>query len=426
MSPRLDKNRLEQMSGQISKMLESTSTPDKLGTRATKVIGEKGIGFALLDEQAEAYFNLLKKLSNLPGWREKVSEKFLDAKLRAIMCHAFRQKTTDEISKQLQDMDREIDEIRAEASVYVPLSGITLHTGDVAIGNVVLRAVTQNLAQEIESAILATVQVSTNTPEEKKAHEKILRELLSHWKPAVYAEFKCVAESDLAQERALDETGRVLDFLRFCIPAIYGRDYRVQVGFYGEVAHTNRIIPQFTDVPRSFSMTVTVVGPILPFEVTPYNLEHMRKIGFDIVSQLLSKSASALTDIERALLRSIHWFANAQIQGEAENRLLSIITCFEAMLTPDDNDPIAAAIADGVARIVGGDVDSRVSIKKLIKSYYKKRSAVSHGGAKAILDEELEQLTNLAGQFLTLMIHRKDEFITRKDFLDWIEKEKQT
>jgi hypothetical protein len=424
MSLCLDKKKLERISGQVSSMLANTSTPDKKGSIATKLVLEEEIGFALLDDQVKTYFDLLEELSNLPEWREKVSEKFLDAKLRTLMVRAIREKTNEKISLWFQDIDREINDIRAEARVFVPLSGIALQVGDLAIGKVVLRAMTPDLAQEIENAILATSQASRNTPEEKKAHTELLRERLSQWNPVVCAEFRCVAESERAQERAFDETGRVLDFLRFCIPAIYGRDYRVQIGFYGEVARTVRIIPQFTDNPRSFSMTMTVVGPILPFEVMPSNLEHIRKIGLDTVSQLLNKSASALTDIERALLRSIHWFANAQIQGEAENRLLSTITCFEAMLTPDDNDPISNAIAEGAAIILGTNSESMKDIKKFIKLCYRKRSGVSHGGAKTVLNEELERLTILAGEFLTVMIRRKDEFGSRKDVFDWIETRK--
>jgi hypothetical protein len=49
------------------------------------------------------------------------------------------------------------------------------------------------------------------------------------------------------------------------------------------------------------------------------------------------------------------------------------------------------------------------------------RSAISHGGEKAVLDAELKQLRQLAIALMMRMIQRSDEFGSRKDLLDSIE-----
>ena len=114
----------------------------------------------------------------------------------------------------------------------------------------------------------------------------------------------------------------------------------------------------------------------------------------------------------------------SQTQQEIENQLLNLIICIEAFLTPKEATPIGTAIAEGVAIILATGLDRKIRLKKRIKEIYGMRSAISHGGRKAILQSDLEELRSVAGDFIMTMISRKEEFKSRQDLLVWIETQK--
>ena len=60
----------------------------------------------------------------------------------------------------------------------------------------------------------------------------------------------------------------------------------------------------------------------------------------------------------------------------------------------------------------------------MVKRLYGKRSGVSHGGRKAILETDLTQLEAITQAMTVVMIRRKDEFSSQEDLLDWIEEQK--
>lgn len=99
----------------------------------------------------------------------------------------------------------------------------------------------------------------------------------------------------------------------------------------GEVSAAQRIIPTLS--PQNFNLVLETVGPLTPFEFSPQNVEIMKRLGVFEVSAILRKPHKKQTDFEETLLRGIHWFADAQVQPEVENRLLSLIACLETFLT---------------------------------------------------------------------------------------------
>ena len=150
----------------------------------------------------------------------------------------------------------------------------------------------------------------------------------------------------------------------------------------------------------------------------------MERIGVFRFSQILNKSDSSLTDFEKTMLRSLHWFANSLRQDESENAFLNLITSLEALLTPRDGNPIGTAIAEGCAFLLSKDIQSRKRVKRKIKELYGFRSGVSHGGKKAISDADLIELRAYWMAILSKLSDRVGEWNSQKDFLDWIEDQK--
>ena len=70
-------------------------------------------------------------------------------------------------------------------------------------------------------------------------------------------------------------------------------------------------------------------------------------------SEILKKEEASQTNFERYILRSIHWFANAQTPMQPEYILLSLMSSIEAFLNPPDHEKVTTAIIEGVTALGG-------------------------------------------------------------------------
>jgi len=103
---------------------------------------------------------------------------------------------------------------------------------------------------------------------------------------------------------------------------------------------------------------------------------------------------------------------------------LNLLISIESLLTPKEREPIANAIAEGIALVLGEDLENRLSLKKRMKDLYGQRSGLSHGGSKDILESDLSHLQDIAGRLLVWAIKQVDNFKSHQELFDWIEAQK--
>jgi hypothetical protein len=206
---------------------------------------------------------------------------------------------------------------------------------EAAFGRVVLKTLSSSDVEEIGDAVESVIMSTQHTEEEKPQLAEMQRAIIgNHLEGVVCAEFRVIAEPNRARERAEDETRRVLELLRFARPALYPENLQVAVGLAGEVFRASRITPTYS--PRSYNLNVENTGPHFSFDLSEETLATMRGFGVFEVSEVLRKNVRDLTQFEETLLRGIHWFSVAEVQQEAENKLLSMVTCLETFLAPRD------------------------------------------------------------------------------------------
>jgi hypothetical protein len=383
----------------------------------------KSAGSFTMTEDAWGEFNkLLKKLLDGEKWAAKFSETYLSSKLNDILHNALGPDAPSIIARQFEELVGEFVCFAQERVVFIPLAGIKMHLEQLPIGRVVLRNLTGDQAERLTGRVRLIVMQTGHTEEQKESIFKQFDEkYVTKVRGRVCSEFTVVAESRRAKELAEEETRRALDLLRFSIPCLYG-DRRVMIGLQGEACEDGRSTVSITTDNTKLDVGGEVVYH--PFEITQQAVDAMRSIGVFEVASLLEKPTHQATEFERAILRAVHWVADAQAQVEKENSLLSLVTCLETFLTPRNRDPISAAIAEGVAILVGDGLEKRKRIKQRVREFYRLRSAFSHGGHGEILDADLGELREIAGELTVQMIRRRNEFRSVQSLLDWLEDQK--
>lgn len=382
-----------------------------------------GVAYSLSNEAATDFDDAIASLTDGARLREHFSDSYIRRRIDVLFASLLTggsEKIASDGVKALIDEHSAFDD---ENEVFLPVQGITLASSPLVLGNISLRVVDETTISSIVSRATEVVKGSTET-EENKARQiaDIEARVREHLGTRVVSEYHTVAEPQRAREKAVEETRRALELLRLCIPVVSKRDMSVQIGLPGEVARGVRNYVSYSS--QTFTWGFGASGAIGVLDVDDRTLAALEALGVPRLSDILRRADSSATSFEITLLNAVHWFSAAQMQVEPENAFLALVTCLEALLTPRDGNPIGTAIGEGIALLLGGNVDARLARKQRFKKLYAKRSAVSHGGAKAILDSDLLELEELALSVLVTLVGRHKDFASQKDLLEWIERTK--
>lgn len=410
---------------ELESIFMKSCVADLAPTRRHKILVRGELELAMCDASLDAYDKVIKSLLKNADWALRFSEEFIEGKVNAILLNLAEGMASDDVKILVRDLIEYLQNYSKEHVVYLPLTGVEVEGQPVCIGNITIKEITD---AELVSILGNWEERFPDLPEGAVARQEHVREtqriIIETIRRTTCTEFHAIAEPIRAQQRATEETRRILDLLRYSIPALYPKDAEVKIGLMGDLFQgpVMRLIlaTNFADLTRKGEH----VGPLQPLRLTPENIEHMHNIGVFKLSDVLLKPYNNTSPFERSLLQAVHWFANAQTRNDPSDQLRDLVTCLEVYLTPKDGNPIGTAVAEGVAIIVGTDVSDRIRIKKQIKALYSMRSAVSHGGQTSVAQKDVDSLEQIAGQLTMILIERSNQFKRTEDLLNWVEVQK--
>lgn len=419
----MDDKQKELIIKKILKIAENLQAPFARGNLRTRFISRDGISYSLTDECLDLWDTILRDLLVKCNWNKKFSEKYVDLRLQELINIIIKEESPQRAYEYFDQLADEYEQYSNEQILNVPLFGIELVENQIELGKITLKKLNDELTEELIEKLSYAISNSSNTDDEKKMHFDLEKGFIDKYlRNQVCATLTVNAEPERALEIAETESQRALDLLRYAIPAIYSQDKGVIIGLQGEYSRNIRYAQIFSADGCSFSCRITVVGPDYPLELSPQNIEHMKKIGVFKLGELLKKEQ--LSKFEEALLQGIEWFSRAQTQSEPKNKLLNLITVLETFLTPKGNDPIQKTIAEGIAILLEDDPIPRKKLIKRIKVFYGFRSKLSHGQGKEILNTDIKELLNIAGSLIMILTEQKDRFISKEELINWIEYKK--
>jgi hypothetical protein len=349
------------------------------------------------------------------GWGDKFSEKYLDDKLRSVYARYVQAPSDEMLAGCLKEIADEYESYRKEHIVIVPLAGIVLENDSLELGNIVLRKATP---EYLKKRILISAE---ELPDELV--NDFIQDVLKGRSETVCAEYKIVAEQDRAEERAIDECNRTLDVLRFAIPVLDLPHLKIAIGFEHEKPEKDWLHTYTLEVGNNQKRS----GSDKNFSFFPLKLNADSIVTLDGIGALKLFAAlkkERLTDFEQALLRGVHWYSTSQKTIEPENKFLNLITCLETFFTPKTRDPIANAVAEGCAFVLGEEAEKRKLIYRRVKQFYGARSGLSHGGKTAVLESEIKEAEWIAWHVIVSLLAKLDNFQTQEALWAWIEEQK--
>jgi hypothetical protein len=375
----------------------------------------------LPDSASHSFRNLVSKLSKRREFRDRFSEHYIQNLLARLLWSA-RNAGADETRRLLDSMCNELDTFDIEHTVYIPIVGAYLAVDELPLGRVVLRKTDQvEVAHIVELAEPTPANLDIDDEkDERKARRQ--RELSKRLGGKTCAVMTIVAEPRRALERATEETRRALELLMFANTS--------SLPFHPQA---DAVITIDGEAPTTMSTVVSATAGALHWsssrartlwhvQISGVFIEEAENLGLMALSNMLAKPRELVTEMEEALLRSVHWFAASQAQSEPENRLLNLVTALEALVGPTDRLAIGTSIAENTALILGETYSERQEIKRFILSLYNARSGISHGGEKQISEGDIIEARRIVCALITELLQWTPQILDKQQLMNWFER----
>ena len=414
--------RKKSIAEKIIKLAENTQDLFSSGGKMERMISQHGVSYKFTDEYVELLDNLIADLLIKDRLNEKFSEAYIRSEIESIISKLIKDGDSRRLKENINQFASDLERYCQIQTVYMPLFGVELLGDPIKIGNLTLRRMDDNSTNRLIELFISILNTCQGDEASKKQTIKLeIEQINKYVRNKTCALFEVGAETGRALELAEKETRRVIDLLRYAIPSLYSTDKRVVIGLQGEYSNQLRYVPIISAIGDSLNIQRHNVGPLFPLELSPQNIDHMKKIGLFTLGELLERDN--LNEFEKTLLLSIEWFSRSQTQLELKNKLLNLITSLETLLTPGGNEPIQRSISQGVAIILNDDPIRRKKLKDRLIELYKYRSTLIHGRKNEVLNSDVRELTHIVGSLIMVLIKMKDQcqFESKDDLLNWIE-----
>jgi hypothetical protein len=338
------------------------------------------------------------------NWSQKFSESFFLCRGLAVVGPIRQRPTPSDAVRLISDIGAEFDRLTTPRTIFVPLGGLSV-TDEIKAGRVTLGKLPPAIATSAHNTV---ARINALSP---------LQQAIDN---GVYAGVDVVAEPTRAREIAVEETRRVIDVLRFTTPFLFPRVRRILVGLADEVPSSERFDLSQAPGSQTWSFSSASSSPVGVYDVNPAAMRTWHELGVPVLFGLLG-STTKPSDFDDAILRAVHWFANSTIPSQAENEILNLVTTLEVFLNPREEKTITSAVSEGVALVLGDSLYERRELKRLVKSFYKARSKISHGARPIVTGNQVRDFQMVVGAFLRRMISRRSEFKSLTDLEEWLD-----
>jgi transcriptional regulator with XRE-family HTH domain len=405
------------LQGIAAQAVDRPLTPFEFGTswsRPTAVVSLLGPAALELTDYAASF-------AARREWGEKFSAQFVQDRMVPIVL-ALHDSDIEGADRLVAVMFETMEAFDAEQTVYVPVSGVRIAVPEFPLGEIILRSADDGLLEELRARL---ADMRTKPPEGSATYEDDRpNDTASKLAGKTAAVFRVVAEPIRAAERAEQATRRALGVLTFCHAAL-ALSHPAGDAVAGLDSEVPALLPWVGMVSNAgFYESIRAHPSSWPIEITEQRVRQMDYFGLSELSWLLATADGDRSEMERALLRAVDWFAQSQAQATPANRLLNLITCLETLVGPTKNAEasIVQAISERTALILLDNYEQRRKLKQAIAGWYDARSGITHGDEDIVSELTAKQVRPYVVELVRFLLAHRHDLRDRAALSAWFER----
>jgi len=310
-----------------------------------------------------------------------------------------------------------LDKEAPERIVILPIA--QLHVGELEINfpTIETKTIDKKRLEEIREIFYNIINETLHTEEEKTSLKKQFDERTEIQLGRVCIFVTTSGDVERVKENAMQQSEAIIDFFQMIVTMFESRSKRIRIRIGGDlVTRQPGIIILSTDGSR-----LNDEWPMLfdfRLEMTQSILDKMKAYGFKPLMDILGKTD--LSELEKTIIQSMHWIADAGRQELPENKTTSYITAIE-MFFSKKGQPINRDVSEGITMLLGSTLDNRKAIVKQIGKFYDQRSSISHTGARlSEKTSETHEIANVAISVLAKMCQMSSRVSTIDGIRKWM------
>lgn len=353
-------------------------------------------------------------------WTTRWSSDFVRGAERDVVTAGSGSCSEDKIMAALTHVAERLDAEPPEYVVVLPLARVYLGNFTMVFPDIEVQTITAERLTSIRESIYTIVGTTPHTDEEKQsinASADETTEMLLN-RPAAFVTVR--GDVPLAKQRAIKKAETVVDLIQAA--AAMNHPYgEVNIAFGGDLLSRQ---PPVLFIAKDGTNIHYEGRPAydIRYEIEAEHIEKMRGNGFGPLLDAIGKPENDRTEFEEILIRSLHWFAEAERQTTIENKSTAYVTSID-MFFATKNEPLTRDVTEGTAMVLGSTLEARRELVKIMDRFYDLRSRVSHAGVE--VDEgEIAGLQVHALSFLAKMSSMASEFSTKEQFRAWIREQR--
>ena len=235
------------------------------------------------------------------------------------------------------------------------------------------------------------------------------------------AQVKIIGEKEYAVRIGKEIVLRSLTFLRIFSPAnlhpkltenfnILGTERKDKVTCF--TFDENEIGSAVEYFERSFKVRT----------LTTQDLEEINRLGLTTLNRILVKPKKS--GFEEKVLDALGLYSKSTLLSEPQDKLVYMLSAIESILLKNISEPIQKNIGERMAMLIGKTYDERKAIINDVDNIYRIRSRFLHHGYTIDELELLARFMKSVWKFVITLIGKVEEFKTKEEFIEHLEKMK--
>lgn len=149
-------------------------------------------------------------------------------------------------------------------------------------------------------------------------------------------------------------------------------------------------------------------------------IDEMKKAGFDMINNILSKRADELTTLQKDTLAAIFWFGNAVKEEQRNMKFIKSIIALETLLIPDGGQGKGNRISKRYASLLYAQVsdDEKKEVFLNLRSLYDIRNSIIHSGEGYVYEDDLIQVMHWTQAAILFVLEYAEKFSSISELIE--------
>lgn len=368
--------------------------------------------YGILNENYKIILKLVESISKQSGLSAKVSQETI----KSIIFDWIKKRCIGIVNQDLTSFI--IDQASAKISVkevWLPIRFLQIEDAFV-VGKINFKPISKNMIEKLQA------QCIEDRPEKEKEFKEMFDTYIKKFQGYAAATLLIEAEPDRADEICLEETRKALLLLRIFHHASFHPKVTSFYNIWGSEINDRASILMLEE-GRFFSLNDRPLGQSRGLErIDKKTIKVYMEAGLKILSDLLMSITH--TQFQKTVLDALFIYARSATAKDPADKLVYILVALESLFLRNNTEPIQQNLAERMAFLIEGTIESRRNLIRDVRKVYAIRSSFVHHGATIDDFDTLGRFMLHAWKAITAIIPAIATISTKEAFLDQLDNRK--